>query len=79
MREPQSRSVAVLLTCLVAVGPVSTDLYLPSLPSLVGLFHTNLARVQLTLSVPMTVAMALVGTGEFAAYWFLVRRHALPR
>lgn len=51
MREPQSRAVAVLLTCLVAVGPISTDLYLPSLPSLVGVFHTDVARVQLTLSV----------------------------
>lgn len=51
MRHADSRSVMVLLTCLVALGPVSTDLYLPSLPSLVGVFHTDVARVQLTLSV----------------------------
>ena len=51
MRQPESRTVAVLLTCLVAVGPISTDLYLPSLPSLVGVFHTDVAKVQLTLSV----------------------------
>jgi MFS transporter, DHA1 family, multidrug resistance protein len=49
--DPRSAGVAALLTGLVALGPLSTDLYLPSLPSLTGVFHTDVARVQLTLSV----------------------------
>jgi DHA1 family bicyclomycin/chloramphenicol resistance-like MFS transporter len=41
----------VLVTTLVALGPLSTDLYLPSLPTLAEVFATDAARVQLTLSV----------------------------
>lgn len=50
---PRSTSpiVIVLLTALVAFGAISTDLYLPSLPSLVRVFETDVATVQLTLSV----------------------------
>ncbi|HEV7368319.1 multidrug effflux MFS transporter [Arenibaculum sp.] len=51
MPRPQSRTVAVLLTALVAFGPLSTDLYLPSLPLLASVFSTDAASVQLTLSV----------------------------
>ncbi len=40
-----------MLTTLVALGPLSTDLYLPSLPMLAQVFATDAARVQLTLSV----------------------------
>lgn len=43
--------LAALLTTLVALGPLSTDLYLPSLPTLATVFATDAARVQLTLSV----------------------------
>ncbi len=43
--------LAALLTTLVALGPLSTDLYLPSLPTLAAVFSTDAARVQLTLSV----------------------------
>ncbi len=39
-----------LLTALVALGPLSTDLYLPSLPSLARDFAVAPARAQLTLS-----------------------------
>ena len=42
--------MAVLLTCLVAFGPVSTDLYLASLPDMARAFATDAATVQLTLS-----------------------------
>lgn len=51
MSNPRSRIVAVLLTGLVAFGPLSTDLYLPSLPLLASVFATDAASVQLTLSV----------------------------
>ncbi|EWY37420.1 MFS transporter permease [Skermanella stibiiresistens SB22] len=43
--------IAVLLTALVAFGPLSTDIYLPSLPTLVRVFDSDIATVQLTLSV----------------------------
>ena len=51
MPHPRSTLVTVLLTLAVALGPMSTDFYLPSLPSLVDYFATDVARVQLTLSV----------------------------
>ncbi|MBB4268098.1 multidrug effflux MFS transporter [Roseospira visakhapatnamensis] len=51
--DPRSRTVAALLTVLVAFGPMSTDLYLPSLPAMVEAFDTSVSRAQLTLSVFM--------------------------
>ena len=51
MPRPESFIVAVLLTLAVSMGPVSTDLYLPSLPSLTSALETDVASVQLTLSV----------------------------
>jgi DHA1 family bicyclomycin/chloramphenicol resistance-like MFS transporter len=46
-----SLGLATLLTTLVALGPLSTDLYLPSLPTLARVFASDVAGVQLTLSV----------------------------
>jgi DHA1 family bicyclomycin/chloramphenicol resistance-like MFS transporter len=46
-----SFSVAALLTGLVAFGPISTDLYLASLPDMARDLHTSVEMVQLTLSV----------------------------
>ena len=46
-----SVGLAVLLTTLVALGPLSTDLYLPSLPTLATVFASDVGSVQLTLSV----------------------------
>jgi DHA1 family bicyclomycin/chloramphenicol resistance-like MFS transporter len=46
-----SFALAALLTTLVALGPLSTDLYLPALPTLARVFASDAARVQLTLSV----------------------------
>ena len=51
MRSPSSLSVTALLTALVALGPISTDLYLPSLPSLARYFAVGVDDIQLTLSV----------------------------
>ncbi len=51
MPRPDSLAVAAVLTALVALGPISTDLYLPSLPSLPSALGTDVATVQLTLSV----------------------------
>ena len=51
MRRPNSLAVSVLLSALVALGPISTDLYLPSLPGLARGFGVPVSEVQLTLSV----------------------------
>ncbi|WP_142850536.1 multidrug effflux MFS transporter [Telmatospirillum sp. J64-1] len=48
---PTSLPVTILLTGLVAFGPISTDLYLPSLPDMTRAFGTDVSMVQLTLSV----------------------------
>lgn len=45
------RSLLFLLVLLVAVGPLSTDMYLASLPGLGRYFAAGPERVQLTLSV----------------------------
>jgi len=51
MRPPNSFPVTALLTALVALGPISTDLYLPSLPGLARYFAVGVDDIQLTLSV----------------------------
>lgn len=51
MQQPDSRRIAVLLTAVVAFGPISTDLYLPSLPGIARHFGTDAAAAQATLSV----------------------------
>lgn len=51
MLRPDSLAITALLTALVALGPISTDLYLPSLPGLLRHFDADVAEVQLTLSV----------------------------
>lgn len=45
-----STALVVLLGCATALGPLGTDMYLASLPDLVGLMATDTATVQLTLS-----------------------------
>lgn len=50
-RPPRDRLLPMLLTMLVAIGPVSTDLYLPSLPGIARDLAAAPALVQLTLGV----------------------------
>lgn len=57
-QNQQNVLLAVLLTMLAALGPISTDLYLPALPAIESAFETTVATVQLTLSVYM-VAFAV--------------------
>ncbi len=47
----ESLAIAALLTMAVALGPLSTDLYLPSLPAIGTYFQRSVADTQLTLSV----------------------------
>ena len=42
--------VVILLTLLLGIQPVTTDLYLPALPTLAREFHAGVAAAQLTLS-----------------------------
>ncbi len=48
--DPESAVVFALLTALIALGQISTSVYIPSMPSLVEVFVTTSARVNLTLS-----------------------------
>jgi DHA1 family bicyclomycin/chloramphenicol resistance-like MFS transporter len=54
----------ILLTALVSLSVFSTDIYLPSLPEMVEVFHTTISDVQLTLSsymVGFALSMLLSG------------------
>lgn len=48
---PNTLALTAVLALLQGMGPLSTDLYLPSLPSLVEALDTDLSSAQLTLSV----------------------------
>jgi DHA1 family bicyclomycin/chloramphenicol resistance-like MFS transporter len=52
----------VVLTLLVALQPITTDLYLPALPLLVAGLKTSVASVQMTLSL----LMISYGIGQLA-------------
>ncbi|MBU0725534.1 MAG: multidrug effflux MFS transporter [Alphaproteobacteria bacterium] len=49
--KADSLLVAALLTICVSLGPISTDMYLASLPAMTQVFQTDVGSVQLTLSV----------------------------
>ena len=48
--NPRSLQMSALLTALVAIAPISTDMYLPALPAIGDAFGASTAAVQLTLS-----------------------------
>ena len=79
MRQPESRTVAVLLTCLVAVGPF---------PKMAGAASALMGFIQMSCAaavgygvghlhngtpVPMAIAMAAVGCAGLVTYWLLVK------
>jgi DHA1 family bicyclomycin/chloramphenicol resistance-like MFS transporter len=51
MLEARSLATTLAIAALVALGPLSTDMYLPALPTLARAFDTDSGRVQLTLSL----------------------------
>jgi DHA1 family bicyclomycin/chloramphenicol resistance-like MFS transporter len=51
MLRPDTFALTALLALLTALGPVSTDMYLPSLPEIGRLLGASIAHVQLTISV----------------------------
>ena len=46
----ESRFFVVFLACMVAMGPLSVDAYLPAIPSMADYFGTSIATVNLTMS-----------------------------
>jgi MFS transporter, DHA1 family, multidrug resistance protein len=48
--RPGTRAMTAVLALLTALGPLSTDFYLPSLPEVVRAFATDVAGAQSTLS-----------------------------
>jgi MFS transporter, DHA1 family, multidrug resistance protein len=50
MLRPGTFAFTLLLACLTALGPLSMDMYLPSLPDIALALHAPIDRVQLTVS-----------------------------
>lgn len=48
--SPDTLAMTATLALLTALGPLSTDMYLPSLPAIAAFFNTGAAEVQMTLS-----------------------------
>lgn len=50
MLKPETLALTVVLALLTALGPLSTDMYLPSLPAIARDFGATTGKAQLTLS-----------------------------
>ena len=50
MLRPGTFALTALLAALTAIGPLSTDMYLPSLPDIARALTASTAQVQLTIS-----------------------------
>jgi MFS transporter, DHA1 family, multidrug resistance protein len=50
MLRPDTFALTLLLALLTGLGPVSTDMYLPSLPEIGRVLHASTGEVQLTIS-----------------------------
>lgn len=50
MLRPDTFALTLLLALLTALGPLSTDMYVPSLPAIGHALHAPTAQVQLTIS-----------------------------
>ncbi len=50
MLRPGTFGLTLLLSLLTAIGPLSMDMYLPSLPDIGRALHASTAQVQLTIS-----------------------------
>ena len=50
MLRPDTFALTLLLASLTALGPMSSDMYVPSLPDISHSLHVPIAEVQLTIS-----------------------------
>lgn len=57
---PQRRRLVLVLGSLIAIGPLTIDMYLPALPAITSALHTTSTAVQLTL----TGTLAGLGLGQ---------------
>jgi DHA1 family bicyclomycin/chloramphenicol resistance-like MFS transporter len=48
--HPESRWLLALLAALVALGPLSVDMYLPAMPMMMAALNTDIGQMHLTLS-----------------------------
>lgn len=63
MKTPSQFTLLMLLSGLMAVGPLATDMYLPSLPAMAEEFGTTTERMTLTFSI------YLIGFGGGQIIW----------
>jgi MFS transporter, DHA1 family, multidrug resistance protein len=63
MLRPGSRALTTLLAMLTGLGPISMDMYLPSLPAIAHVLNAPTARVQLT------IASYLIGFAAGQVIW----------
>ena len=52
--HPDSPWLLALLAALVALGPLSVDMYLPAMPTMMRAFDTDISHMHLTLSSYLT-------------------------
>ena len=68
--RPDTLGMTALLAMLTALGPLSTDLYLPSLPAMAASLATTEAKVQLTLSAYLVgFAAGQIVYGPVSDHW----------
>lgn len=52
--QPGSRALLALLAALVALGPLSVDMYIPAMPAMMTALGTDISSMHLTLSTYLT-------------------------
>ena len=52
--QPDSPWLLALLAALVALGPLSVDVYLPAMPTMMAALGTDISHMHLTLSTYLT-------------------------
>ena len=70
MLRPDTLALTALLALITALGPVSTDMYLPSLPDIGRVLSASPAEVQLTLSAYLAgFALGQIGYGPLSDHY----------
>lgn len=70
MLKPETFALTALLAALTALAPLSTDLYLPTLPDIGRAFGVSPSQVQLTLSAYLVgFALGQIGYGPISDWY----------
>ena len=67
----------LLLTLLLGIQPVTTDLHLPALPTLQHELGASIAAAHATV-YPLTLGIGAFSVAVAAVAWTLVQRHGEP-